>query len=207
MDKKTRNKILDMLKREGPSDAGPLADKLGITAMAVRQHLYDLAADGLVDSSDRPRGVGRPLKIWSLTGAADRFFPSGYAELTADLIGSMRQAFGEEGLDKIVATRLSSQTQAYRSRLAGCRTLRDKLGELAVLRTEEGYMAKVEEEDGNYLFLENHCPICAAARLCTGLCTSELQLFRSVLGADVTVERSEHILSGARRCAYRISGG
>ncbi len=205
MDRKTRSKILDMLKSNGPSDAGPLAEKLGITPMAVRQHLYELAAESLVQSSNKPRGVGRPLKIWSLTGAAEKFFPSGYAELTAELIGSMRQAFGEEGLDKIVATRLTSQTAAYRNRMAGCRTLRAKLDELAVLRTEEGYMAKVEENDGTYMFLENHCPICAAARICTGLCASELQLFQSVLGPDVMVERSEHILAGARRCAYRIS--
>lgn len=205
MDKKTRNKILDLLKNDGPSDAGPLARELGITAMAVRQHLYELAAEGLVDSSDRPRGVGRPLKVWSLTGAADKFFPSGYADLTADLIGSMRQAFGEEGLEKIVATRLASQTAAYRARMAGCPTLRAKLDELAVLRSEEGYMAKVEEHDGTYMFLENHCPICAAARICTSLCASELQLFQAALGPGVTVERSEHILAGARRCAYRIS--
>jgi predicted ArsR family transcriptional regulator len=37
-----------------------------------------------------------------------------------------------------------------------------------------------------------------------GLCRSELAIFRAVLGADVTVERTDHILAGARRCAYRI---
>lgn len=205
MDKKTRNKILDILKSEGPSDAGPMAEVLGITTMAVRQHLYELAAEGLVDSADKPRGVGRPLKVWSLTAAAQKFFPSGYAELTADLIGSMRQAFGEEGLDKIVSTRLTAQINTYGKRLASRQTLPGKLDELAQLRTEEGYMATVEDADGVYMFIENHCPICAAARICTGLCASELQLFQSVLGSDVTVERSEHILAGARRCAYRIS--
>jgi predicted ArsR family transcriptional regulator len=54
------------------------------------------------------------------------------------------------------------------------------------------------------LFVENHCPICAAAAACQGLCRSELAVFRAVLGADVTVERIDHILAGARRCAYRI---
>ncbi len=29
-------------------------------------------------------------------------------------------------------------------------------------------------------------------------------VFRQVLGPSVTVERAEHILAGARRCAYRI---
>jgi len=57
---------------------------------------------------------------------------------------------------------------------------------------------------GNFLFFENHCPICAAAATCQGLYRSELAIFRAVLGTDVTVERIDHILAGARRCAYRI---
>jgi predicted ArsR family transcriptional regulator len=29
-------------------------------------------------------------------------------------------------------------------------------------------------------------------------------VFRTVLGEDVSVERTEHLLAGATRCAYRI---
>ncbi len=37
------------------------------------------------------------------------------------------------------------------------------------------------------------------------LCRSELTIFRAVLGVDIIVERVDHILAGARRCAYRVS--
>jgi predicted ArsR family transcriptional regulator len=60
------------------------------------------------------------------------------------------------------------------------------------------------EPDGSFLLAENHCPVCAAARICQGFCRSELSVFRSVLGPGVAVERAEHILAGARRCAYVI---
>jgi predicted ArsR family transcriptional regulator len=63
---------------------------------------------------------------------------------------------------------------------------------------------KPDGKDG-FLFIENHCPICAAASACQGFCTSELDVFRSVMGTGVTVERSEHILGGDRRCAYRVT--
>jgi predicted ArsR family transcriptional regulator len=56
-----------------------------------------------------------------------------------------------------------------------------------------------------FLFIENHCPICAAATACQGFCATELDLFRAVLGPDVAVERSEHIVSGGRRCAYLVT--
>ena len=53
--------------------------------------------------------------------------------------------------------------------------------------------------------IENQCPICAAATACQGLCRAELELFREVLGAETTVTRVDHILAGARRCAYQIA--
>ena len=62
----------------------------------------------------------------------------------------------------------------------------------------------VKDTPESFLFVENHCPICAAATACQGLCRSELAIFRAVLGTEITVERTDHILAGARRCAYRI---
>jgi predicted ArsR family transcriptional regulator len=61
-----------------------------------------------------------------------------------------------------------------------------------------------EQPDGTFLFIEDHCPICAAAATCQTLCRSELAIFRKVLGERLVVERVDHILAGARRCAYRV---
>lgn len=47
-------------------------------------------------------------------------------------------------------------------------------------------------------------PICAAASQCQGFCRAELRMFSTLLGQFAEVERVEHLLSGARRCAYRI---
>ncbi|MEM1241845.1 MAG: transcriptional regulator, partial [Cyanobacteria bacterium P01_H01_bin.26] len=33
----------------------------------------------------------------------------------------------------------------------------------------------------------------------------ELEVFQAVLGEHVEVERTEHILNGSRRCAYRVA--
>ncbi|MCU1365454.1 MAG: MarR family transcriptional regulator, partial [Ilumatobacteraceae bacterium] len=53
--------------------------------------------------------------------------------------------------------------------------------------------------------IEHHCPICVAATECQGLCRSELEVFRAVLGPEVVVTREQHVLSGDTRCSYRIS--
>jgi predicted ArsR family transcriptional regulator len=204
-DPRTRRAILELLKWHGPQDARTLAARLEVTAMAVRQHLYSLADDRLVTSDEEPRPMGRPAKLWRLTPAADELFPNAHAELTVSLVQSMRETFGERGVDRLIAARTKSQIAAYRSQVGDGGSLRERLEALAGLRTREGYMAEVREETGGaWLLIENHCPICAAARACTNLCAGELQVFQQVLGAGVTVERIDHILAGARRCAYRV---
>src|ERR1700737_5202139 len=59
--------------------------------------------------------------------------------------------------------------------------------------------------DGSFLLIENHCPICAAAKTCQGFCRSELELFRAAFGTEALVMRQEHLLSNGRRCVYRVT--
>jgi predicted ArsR family transcriptional regulator len=140
-----------------------------------------------------------------LTREADRLFPDAYAELSVALIGALADAFGPSGLKRVLESRCQRQQTDYASRIAPSASLKEKLRQLARVRTEEGYMAAVEPEGhGSFLFIENHCPICAAATACQGFCDTELSLFRAVLGPGVQVDRVEHIVSGNRRCVYRV---
>lgn len=65
-------------------------------------------------------------------------------------------------------------------------------------------MAELVATDDGYLLVENHCPICAAAQACMAFCRSELDLFREIIGPQARVRQTEHILAGARRCAYTV---
>lgn len=174
--------------------------------MAVRQHLYALQAEQLVTYTEAARSLGRPVKLWQLTPAADKFFPDGHAELTLSLIQSVSEAFGADGLARLLAVRSRQQVSAYQAQLRSHDSLAERLAALAALRTEEGYMAEIEAvTDNSFLLIENHCPICAAATACTGLCDRELETFRTLLGETVTIDRTEHLVTGARRCVYRVS--
>lgn len=199
-----RAAVLDLLKREGPVASETLAARLGVTAMAVRQHLYALEAEGLAANKAKPNGRGRPAKLWRATPKADAHFPDSHSALAAELITQMRKAFGEEGLDRLLKQRTAEQEKTYRGGVAAKSSLKAKLDALARIRSAEGYMAEVRRDAEGWLFVENHCPICAAARLCTGLCREELALFQRVLGKDIRVERVSHIVADAGRCAYRV---
>ena len=204
-ERKTRRAITKLLKTEGPIDSTQLAKRLGLTAMAVRQHLYVLQREGLVTAKERPVPIGRPAKFWRLTPEADHLFPEAYAELSVALIDSVKDAFGDEGLERVLTSRCARQRSDYGKRIPRHASLERKLQELAKVRSEEGYMAEVRSEgDGSFLLVENHCPICAAANACQGFCSTELDLFRSVLGPGVVVERAEHIVKGDQRCVYKV---
>lgn len=206
-DVKTRRAILERLKLGGPQTASQLAKTIGVSAMAIRQHLYALAEQKLVAATEEARGRGRPSKYWHLTEAAYTQFPDRHGDLAYDLIGDMKAALGESAMEALLEVRTKRQIADYSARMADTRYLEDRVNALAEIRSAEGYMAEAHaDEAGSFLLIENHCPVCQAAKACSGICASELELFRAVLGPDVTVERTDHIIAGARRCAYRISG-
>jgi predicted ArsR family transcriptional regulator len=207
-DTKTEDRVLYLLKSKGPQTAGQLARRLGVTAMAVRQHLYGFGKEGLVTFTDRRRPVGRPVREWRLTERAAGRFPESHAELTIEMIAAIRATFGEEGLDRLLAGRTRLQLRQYRERIraSGDTSVEGRVRALTAIRREQGYMAEcVVRADGSLVLRENHCPICVAAKFCQGLCREELGLFRAVLGAGVRVERTDHVLAGASRCAYLIT--
>lgn len=208
MEDKGATRVLYALKSAGPQSADALAHRLKVTVVAARQQLGRLLDKGLVAFEDRREGVGRPKRLWSLSEAGHARFPDSHAAMTVDLIRAIGAVFGDEGLDRVIEEREQAMRRIYAERLKPARSLSERAKLLAEQRAEEGYMAEVRRQsDGTMLLVENHCPVCVAAKACQGFCRSELALFRELLGPDATVEREEHILSGARRCAYRIGVG
>ena len=203
-----KRRLLERLKHLGPVTAGRLAGDLGLTDMAVRQHLQALARLALVKSEKQPpKGRGRPAVHWSLSPLAMEIFPDHHAELTVGLLEAAREAFGTEGVERLLAVRSRDQVRAYRANLPPPDApLGERVQALARQRTAEGYMAEaIQEESGSWSLVEHHCPICTAAKACAGLCRTELEIFRRSLGDEVTIERTQHLLTDSDRCTYRIA--
>jgi predicted ArsR family transcriptional regulator len=201
---KTHDKILNLLKTQGALSAKTLANELGLTTMGIRQHVLALEESGDVIYKDEKAVRGRPTRYWSLTEKSNDHFENRHDELTVQLIDSVIAVFGDDGLDKLIENREESSMRVYRLALADRFGVEEKVTMLAKLRSDEGYMATVAHEEDFFWLLENHCPICAAATKCLNFCRSELHLFQSLLNDVATVTREEHIVEGARRCAYKV---
>jgi len=201
-----KRRVLERLKRVEDATAAELAAALDLTEAGIRQHLDRLERHGFVERRpvvQSPRG--RPPGHWSLTPLAAELFPDRHADLTVELVDSIRAAVGEEGLDHVIDARVERQHAAYQQVVPDATApLRQRVAALARQRTAEGYMAEARADGDTVLLIEHHCPVCRAAAACTGLCRGELELFRAVLGAEVDVERTQHLIAGDPRCVYRI---
>ena len=198
----SRRGILLALKKRGRARAEELAEVLGITASAVRQHLTGLLGDGLVTFEEVRSGPGRPKHVYRLTPAADSLFPRTYSELTNELLDYAGAT--QPGLvDELFEMRRRRRAEAARARLAG-RPFDERVAELARILDEDGYLADVERlEDGTWRIVEHNCAILGVAARFGQACSSEIAFLQDAL-PDALIERTHHMMAGAHMCCYQV---
>lgn len=199
------NRFLMLLKTRGALTASVIAQELGMTKEGARLQLLKYTEEGLIEATNESSGVGRPKQFFSLTAAGNAKFPDTHAELTVKLINTIRNTLGDNALQSIMDANEQTGRDKYMMELAPFDELEGRIAKLTEIRSLEGYMAEYSKDENGYLFIENHCPICAAATSCQGFCSGELNVFRFVLGEKVDINRLDHIVSGDRRCSYRIA--
>ena len=174
--------------------------------MGARQHLALLDKEGLVTTiAGEPGSRGRPVNRWKLTAEGHSRFPDAHAQVTADMVISIKDVLGDDALNKVIANRTKGMLADYHAVTKSAENLEEALRLLCELRTSEGYMAEYQPlGDGSFALIEHHCPICIAAKSCQGFCDSELEVFQATLKRWAKVSRDEHLIAGARRCSYLI---
>lgn len=191
-----------MLKTGGPMGVGEMAKRLGITEMAVRRHLNTLERDGYIESKLMRQSMGRPMHVYSLTGAADDLFPKNYHLLALDLLGELADEAGEERVGRLFQRRKEKLLHKYEPSMEG-KPLAEKVAALAEIQNANGYMVEWERADGGFVLKEHNCPISQVANRYNEACQCELQLFEALLGTKV--ERTECLAKGGGKCVYKIS--
>lgn len=202
-----RRELLLRLRLDGPSSPDQLADRLGASRTGVLQQLRALEAANLVSRQTVRHGVGRPRHLYDVTADAQDLFPSNYDALASGLLAAIEAVGGDDLLEQVFAARrrqLGDRVREQMSeRVAADASLADRVRELAVIQTDNGYLAEsILTADGTIRLREHNCAIFNIAKTSPAACQAELDLFSEVLGADVV--REEHIASGDRCCSYRI---
>jgi len=110
----TRSGILETLKRAGSLTAADLAREMGVSAIAARQHLSVLEAEGLVEASLRRKsGVGRPSSVYHLTEKGQETFPRLYDEFLLLVLKGVREIGGVSGMKALLDWRTEETDRHY----------------------------------------------------------------------------------------------
>lgn len=109
--------LLRHLKQQGASNIDELVKVLGISENAVRHHLKHLKQEGFLEEHETHTGVGRPAKRYSLTLAAEGFFPKRYQELLEMVLAQAEKQGTLENLMRGIAKDLGSQLKPELAKL------------------------------------------------------------------------------------------
>ncbi|MFZ9802353.1 MAG: helix-turn-helix transcriptional regulator [Candidatus Nanopelagicales bacterium] len=202
----------EMLKK-GPISASDLADALGISAVAVRKHLDDMTEKSLAECHEippfgpaKPKGRGRPAKVYSLTPQGRDFFENQYQGLAEDSVDFINQLQGSKGVKLFAEKRASKIFEKYVSEIEKSKSLDKKVEKLTEVLTKEGFAATSDKGSGpthTIQLCQHNCPIAHVAEKHNEFCDAELEIFNSILGVNVT--RLSTIAKGGNVCTSLIS--
>ena len=199
-----RERAVELLKTSGPQSLSALAKEFEVTVEGARFQMLRLEKEGIVTSSKTVTGRGRPQQLWSLTSMGQMRFPDTHAALTIKLMEVMKETLGEQAVSQVIDANGERGTSRYLAVLEGIEDIEQRLTAFVAIRTGEGYMAQFIKDEDGFIFIENHCPIGAAAHANPGICRAEFKTLQTVIGLNVPIKRIEYIVEGGRRCAYRI---
>ena len=201
-DNSTRNSIIQLLKKSGRLSIEELSKSIHITPMGIRQHLLSLEKKGIVTYISKKHGIGRPGFVYMLTDKADALFPKSYDKFAIGILNDIKKYEGPEKLDTIFKWWKDKQLKTFKDAFAGMETIDDTVKGLKNMLESEGHIVELTRNNGDYQLKQYNCPINKIAAEFKEICKYELQLYRELLGEQVT--REQNIAEGSPACSYKI---
>ncbi|MHB8882480.1 MAG: helix-turn-helix transcriptional regulator [Thermodesulfovibrionales bacterium] len=198
----TRESIVHLLKKHGGMSIDDMSKQIQITPMGVRQHLLALEKKGIVTYISKRKGIGRPGFIYMLTAAANNYFPNAYDQFALGMLRDIKQHEGTAKVDKIFAWRKDRLLATSKDELAGRQGIDDTVAGLTKFLEANGHLVELSRVNGDYHLRQYHCPIHAISAEFRDACRHELQMYKDLIGKDVTREHT--ISEGAPSCLYII---
>jgi len=187
-DAPTRERVATTILEHGPSTAADLALQLHLTPAAVRRHLDQLLADGVLEARDQRiighRGRGRPAKVFVITDSGRDHFKHAYDELAAGAMRYLKETGGEDAVMAFARHRLTDLEDRYRPLLAVAEPA-DRPSVLAEALSDDGYAASVDSTSGGVQMCQHHCPVAHVAEEFPQMCEAETEMFARLLGTHV----------------------
>lgn len=201
--KTTKDKILELIKKEVKLTVTELTVFLNITDMAVRKHLTAMEKDGLITSREAKQPMGRPIQLYSLSEKGELLFPKNYEGLSVEFLKDIEDLHGEASIHQLFRKREKRLTEEYAGKISGTSSDK-KMEEMLAIQNDKGYMAEVTQlTENTFELTEYNCPIMAIANEYKVACQCETSMFKEVLQTE-NVKRTTCKTNGDDHCRFMI---
>jgi predicted ArsR family transcriptional regulator len=211
----TRARIARLILENGPVTAAALSARLGLTPAAVRRHLDNLLAGGLIEVRTARRmassGRGRPAKLFAITDAGRSAFEHAYDDLATSALRFLAEVAGPEAVAGFARREVAELERRYRPVMESAGD--DKVAALAEALSADGYAASATsapamatgggEQPGGEQLCQHHCPVAHVAAEFPQLCEAETEAFARLLGTPV--QRLATIAHGDGICTTHVT--
>jgi predicted ArsR family transcriptional regulator len=207
----TRARIARLIMENGPVTAATLGTRLGLTPAAIRRHLDNLLAGGLIETrtARRPasRGRGRPAKLFVITDAGRSAFEHAYDDLATSALRFLAEVAGSGAVAEFAHRQVAELERRYRPVMEAA-AAEDKVTALAEALSADGYAASATSAPtrgtgGGEQLCQHHCPVAHVAAEFPQLCEAETEAFARLLGTPV--QRLATIAHGDGICTTHVT--
>lgn len=196
--------ILHLLKRSTGMTVGELSTAMNMSYMGVKQHCDELVKKGMLDTWRRPKPAGRPEKLYRITRALDPLFATDGSTLVVELLAAAQKVYGETAAAKLLYTWFQAKTDSLAQRLEGKDSLLKRARSLARLRTADGCLSNVHEDEstGMISLVEHHLPMRSIAEAHGIVQELECEMIERLLQCDI--RRTVEEVSGLVRVTFQL---
>jgi predicted ArsR family transcriptional regulator len=208
----TRGQVARLILELGPSTAATLGGRLGLTPAAIRRHLDNLIAEGMVETRTARtygnRGRGRPAKLFVITDAGRSAFEHAYDDMATSALRFIADRMGQQAVAEFARRQVSELERRYAPVVTG--DLRDRVQALAGALSADGYAASAgpapaigAAANAGEQICQHHCPVAHVAAEFPQLCEAETEAFGRLLGTPV--QRLATIAHGDGICTTHVT--
>ena len=198
----TRRQLLLLIKAAGELTVDDLADSLGITKSAVRQHVTGLEQAGLLNHSAERGRPGRPRFKYVLSRAAEQLFPNRYDEVFLDILSLVDER--DPGLaDRLIQNHFQRRAESLPPEDGG-RPLEEQVADLVRVLEEDGHLPVVDQTGpASWLITGGNCPLLRVSERRPALCEAELSFYRRIV-PSATVDCSRGFSEDGEVCTHFV---
>jgi predicted ArsR family transcriptional regulator len=208
-ERSTRARVARLILELGPSTASVIGERLGLTPAAIRRHLDNLLAEGLIETRTartcESRGRGRPARLFAITDAGSSAFEHAYDDLASSALRFLADTAGPVAVEEFARRQVAELERRYGPVVAGAPS-GERVQALADALSADGYAASAyaaPAAGGGEQLCQHHCPVAHVAAEFPQLCEAETEAFGRLLGTPV--QRLATIAHGDGICTTHVT--